>query len=73
LVIAHGALRRSLSTMMARIEKAFGNDPYRCRIEEFIRARCPRGSACEYTDEELARLSSSSKAKPRFAPYDATE
>jgi hypothetical protein len=45
----------------------------RCRIEEFIRERCPRGSACEYTDEELARLSSISKAKARFAPYDATE
>jgi hypothetical protein len=53
-----------------------GTDEYglrsRARIEAFIRERCPRGSACEYTDAELARLAASApKGQARFTPYES--
>jgi hypothetical protein len=41
----------------------------RSRIEAYVRERCPVGSVCEYTPEELARLKAQRGGKRAFAPY----
>lgn len=43
----------------------------RRRIEEYVRERCPVGSVCEYTPEELARLNAQRGGKRAFLPYAA--
>jgi hypothetical protein len=43
----------------------------RRRIEEYVRERCPLGSVCEYTPEELTRLNAPRRGKRAFAPYPA--
>lgn len=44
----------------------------RRRIEQYVRERCPRGSACEYPPGELRALNAGRAAEHSFAPY-ATE
>jgi hypothetical protein len=41
----------------------------RRRIEEYVRERCPIGSACEYTPDDLSRLNAQRSGKRAFAPY----
>jgi hypothetical protein len=51
------------------------DDPYgdrvRARIEQYIRERCPPGSVCEYTPQELERLNPPRAGARAFAPYAA--
>jgi hypothetical protein len=40
------------------------------QVREFVRERCPLGSACAFTAHELSALNRGRKSRALFAPYD---